>query len=205
MIEFDPSQFIKDKFFMCVNKIYKGEVYSSRNGKVDVRCNQTVNENSIDSITWTVVSSSDKNYQVGDYFSASMGHALPCKNPNGQTESQRQCRLHALDAVKRTSRQSNATDSVRNIRKLVPNAALTDLIVEGVAQAIVKPSKVLSVQIVKDPKVANKINTKPTAAKVITKQGRDRFGRFLTTAKASSSNSFSRQGRDRFGRFLPKK
>jgi hypothetical protein len=208
MIEFDPSQFKEDKIFMCVEQIYKGEVWVSRNGKVHVRCNSTVNAESARIVAWTVVASADPKYSVGDWFNAAMGHALPCKNPNGISESSRECRLHPLDAVDSTSKQTRTTDAVVNLRKLIPNADLTDLVVESAtAPAPVKTTaKALSVTIVKDPQAARSANVKNTTVKKVsatsTKQGRDKYGRYLS--KTVTVTTSTKQGRDKYGRYLPK-
>ena len=214
MIEFDPTQFNEDKFFMCVDNIYKNEVWSSRNGKVLLRANSSIHGDSITPITWTVVSSADAKYQVGDWFEASMGHVLPCKNPSATNENDRQCRLHSLDAVNSTNQRSLATNAVKNVRQLVPNALHTDLIAVNSTVVVAgsgKTAKALSVLIVKDPQAARTANVRNTTVKKVkvassTAQGRDRFGRFLAKDVMTRFKPVeAAQGRDSSGRFLPKK
>ena len=189
---------------MCVNSYIRGQVFATRDRKSKVVCTKTAEEDK--PTVWAIMQTSNDNYKVGQWFIASMGHALPCKNPKGDTETQRGCRLHALDAV---TYDDDINDNVlaklparTDANKLVPNLDLTDMVAINAPASVTAPTaptkKKLSVMVVSDPQV-NKVTK--AKAKVVNSgwksQKRDSTGRFLSKAKVVLG-----QKRDRNGRFV---
>jgi len=205
---------------MCTDtdKFYKGNIYRARDGKTTLVSTQKTGLN--DQNVWVIHSTTNPKYSKGQWFRGSMGHALPCKNPRGFTESERECRLHQLDAVSYSGDDLSWNDVdklvLSDADKLVPNLAIDDMVSlnapvkavevkKPVASVAAPTAKKLSVAVVRDPQAKPSTSNAKVSAKVKKvvastgwkSQKRDSSGRFLSKSKVVAG-----QKRDRNGRFV---